>query len=189
MIRQPDRYAGEDYIKGTYKQIHFEVSDIDLKERRETRDARGNRVITYETYFKGRWYIFKYARTFQDVLKISEGRTAQVNHRGLTAIETESIEFNKKFRTYASTQEYAFYQITPSIIEKLLELEKMHRGTIHYCFIKNELHIGVNDNYDYMELQLKQPINDQSIKAFMADIELIPAIINELRLDSQKFRD
>lgn len=73
------------------------------------------------------------------------------------------------------------------MIEKLLELEAMHRGTIHFCIRKNELHIGVNDNHDYMELKLTQPINEVTIKDFMADIELIPAIINELRLDSQKF--
>jgi hypothetical protein len=74
------------------------------------------------------------------------------------------------------------------MIEKLLELEKLHRGSILYYFVKDELHIGVNDRKDYMEISLKKPINEESIKAFMTDIELIPAIINELRLDSSKFK-
>lgn len=188
LIKRPDKYDGEDYISGMYKGVKFEVSDVNLKERHETRDSNGNRTVTYETYFKGRWYIYTFDRKFNDVLKIVEGRFNSADKRGLISIETESIQFNKKYQIYASTQEYAFYHITSSMIEKLLELEALHRGTIQYCFMNNELHIGVNDNHDYMELSLKKPINEVSMKDFMADIDLIPAIINELRLDSQKFK-
>jgi len=104
-------------------------------------------------------------------------------------VQTESIEFNKKFSIYATTQEYGFYHITSSMIEKLLELEKLHRGSILYYYVADKLHIGVNDRKDYMELSIKTPLNQESLKAFMSDIELIPAIINELRLDSQKFKN
>ncbi|MDY0338476.1 MAG: DUF3137 domain-containing protein [Acholeplasmataceae bacterium] len=188
LVKRPDKYTGEDYISGMYKGVKFEVSDVDLKERHETRDSNGNRTVTYETYFKGRWYIYTFERQFEDVLKVVEGRFNSADKRGLIKIETESIQFNKKYQIYASTQEYAFYHITSSLIEKLLELEALHRGTIQYCYIKNELHIGVNDRHDYMELSLKKPINEANLKDFMSDIDLIPAIINELRLDSQKFK-
>jgi hypothetical protein len=75
------------------------------------------------------------------------------------------------------------------MIEKLMELEKLHRGSILYYYAGNELHIGVNDRRDYMELSVKTPINEDSLKTFMGDIDLIPAIINELRLDSSKFKN
>jgi hypothetical protein len=74
------------------------------------------------------------------------------------------------------------------MIEKLLELEKLHRGSILYCFMNNELHIGVNDRKNYLEFKLKTPINEETLGIFMSDIELIPAIINEFRLDSVKFK-
>ncbi|PKK93554.1 MAG: hypothetical protein CVV61_04105 [Tenericutes bacterium HGW-Tenericutes-6] len=188
-IKRPDRYHGEDYMKGTYKGVKFELSDIDLKERVETRDSKGNVTVSYQTYFKGRWYIFKFERNFNEVLKIIEGRGYQANTRGLTKIDTEMIEFNKKFAIYSTTQEHAFYLITSSMLEKLMALEKLHRGSILYCFQGNELHIGVNDNRNYLELSIKTPIQEESIKDFIADIDLIPAIINELRLDSQKFKN
>lgn len=189
MVKRPDRHSGEDYMSGSYKGVKFEVSDIDLKERVETRDSKGNVQVSYQTYFKGRWYVYTFERMFKEVLKIQEGRGFGVNAKGLVKIDTESIEFNKKFAIYASTQEYGFYHITSSMIEKLLELEKMHRGTILYCYMGNELHIGVNDRRDYMELSIKTPITKESLKDFQADIDLIPAIINELRLDSQKFKN
>ena len=187
MIKRPDRFKGEDYISGTYKGVDFEVSDIEMKERVETRDSKGNRQVTYRTYFKGRWYIYKFGRTFDGVIKISEGRNFNMNTRKLVKIDTESIAFNKKFSIYASSQEYAFYHITPRILEKFMDLEKMHKGSIYYCFVKNELHIGVNDNHDYLELPLRKAVNEQALTEFKSDIDLIPAIINELNLDSRRF--
>ncbi|MBU1093373.1 MAG: DUF3137 domain-containing protein [Firmicutes bacterium] len=188
MVKRPDRSTAEDYIKGKYKGVGFEVCDIDFKERVEHRDSKGHVTVTYETYFKGRWYIYTFDRTFDDELRIVEGHGWGISKKNLVKIDTESIPFNKKFAIFATTQEFGFYHITSSMIEKLLELEKMHRGSILYYFVNNELHIGVNDRKDYMEMSLKKPINEESIKAFMSDIELIPAIINELRLDSSKFK-
>ena len=188
MIKRPDRFKGEDYISGTYKGVNFEVSDVDLKERVETRDSKGNVHVSYQTYFKGRWYIYQFERMFKDELKIIEGNGFQMSKKGLIKIDTESIEFNKKFTIFASNQEYGFYHITSSMIEKLLELEKLHKGSILYCFKNNELHIGVNDRRDYMELKIKTPINLEALKDFQADIDLIAAIVNELRLNSSKFK-
>jgi hypothetical protein len=189
MVKRPDRYNGEDLIMGSYKGVKFEVSDIDLKERVETRDSKGNVTVSYQTYFKGRWYVYTYERKFKEELKIIEGRGFGVNTKGLVKLDVESIEFNKKFAIYATTQEFGFYLITSSMIEKLMELEKLHRGSILYYYVGNELHIGVNDRRDYMELSIKTPINEASLKTFMSDIDLIPAIINELRLDSSKFKN
>lgn len=187
-IKRPDRFYGEDYIKGSYKGVGFEVSDVDLKERVEHRDKNGNVHVSYETYFKGRWYIYKFQKHFDQVLKVVEGRGSYVNRKNLVKFDTESIEFNKKFDIFATSQEFGFYLITSSMIEKLLELEKLHRGSILYCFMNNELHIGVNDRKNYLEFKLKTPINEETLGIFMSDIELIPAIINEFRLDSTKFK-
>lgn len=187
-VRKPDRFYGEDYIKGVYKGVQFEVSDVDLKERIETRDKNGNVVVTYETYFKGRWYIYQYPKRFDEILKIVEGRSSYVNRRNLEKFETESIAFNKKFNIFSSSQQFGFYLITSLMIEKLLHLESMHRGTILYCFQNNELHIGINDRKDYMELGIKTPLNEAALKNFMADIDIIPAIINEFSLNGPKFK-
>ena len=187
-IKRPDRFHGEDYIKGTYKGVTFEVSDVDLKERVERRDSKGNVTVSYQTYFKGRWYIYRYQKHFDEVLKIVEGRAHHVNKKNLVKFDTESMEFNKKFDIFSSSKEFGFYLITSSMIEKLLELEKLHRGSILYCYQGNELHIGVNDRKDYMEFSMKTPITEETIDIFMSDIELIPATINEFRLDGSKFK-
>jgi hypothetical protein len=186
LVKRPDRFSGEDYIKGTYKGVSFEVSDVTLRERVEHVDAKGNRTVTYPVYFKGRWYIYKFPKTFKGTLKICE---KYPNHaKGLEKVETESIAFNKKFKLYDSDKQYAFFHLTPIMMEKLLDLEKMHRGSIYFYYTGNELHIGVNDSQDYLEIPFRKIIDEKAIIAFESDVDLIPAIINELKLFSDKFK-
>jgi hypothetical protein len=187
LVKKPDRFSGEDYIKGTYKGVTFEVSDVTMRERQEHVDSKGNRTVTYPVYFKGRWYIYKFPKTFKGSLKITEGHPQSA--RGLEKVETESIAFNKKFKMYASEKQYAFYHLTPIMMEKLLELEKLHRGRIYFYYSGNELHIGVNDSQDYLEIPFRKAIDEKAMKAFEGDIDLIPAIINELKLTSDKFKE
>lgn len=186
-VKRPDRYTMEDYFSATYKGVKFETSDLDLKERVERRDSKGNVHVSYETYFKGRWITYYFERHFKEGLKIIESRFG-FNKRGFEKMDTESIEFNKKFTIYTTSKQYGFYQITSSMIEKLLKLEKMHKGQIVYCFMDNQLHIGINDRKDYLEVSYKTPITEEGLKSTVDDIELIAAVINEFRLDSQKFK-
>lgn len=187
MIKQADRYTGEDYMAGKYGSVYFEASDVTMRERVEHVDSKGNRTVSYPVYFKGRWYVFRFEKKLEGVLKVSEGYPRVAT--GLTKIETESMVFNKKFKLYASDQNFAFYHLKPIMMEKLLELEKLHKGSIHFYYAGNELHIGVNDSYDYLEFPFNKEINEASLKVFMSDIDLIPAIIEEMKLDSNKFKN
>ena len=188
-VKSPDRYSGEDYMKGVYKGVQFEVSDVDLKEKHVHTDGKGHTYVTYETYFKGRWFIYTFEKNFHKELKILEGHAPLFANNGLIKVDTESIDFNKKFNVYASDMAFGFYHITPSMIEKLMAMEKMHRGSILYCFRENELHIGVNDRKDYMEISYRKPITKEALSDLLDQIELIPAVINEFRLHSSKFKN
>lgn len=186
LVKRPDRFQGEDYIRGTYNGVQFETSDVELRERVERVDSKGRRTVSYPVYFKGRWYVFRFEKTLDGAMKICESYPN--SRQGLEKFDTESIQFNKKFRLYATDKQFAFYHLNPLMMEKLLELEKLHRGQIYFYYAGNELHIGVNDNQDYLEMPFKREINQNSIKTFEGDIDLIPAIIKEMKLDSKKFK-
>jgi len=187
LVKRADRFKGEDYIRGTYNGVHFETSDVEMRERVEHVDSKGRRHVSYPIYFKGRWYVFKFEKTLEGVLKICESYPQ--SRQGLEKFDTESIQFNKKFKLYATDKQFAFYHLNPIMMEKLLELEKLHRGQIYFYYAGNELHIGVNDNQDYLEMPFRREINEASIKTFEGDIDLIPAIIKEMKLDSRKFKN
>ncbi|VEU80511.1 DUF3137 domain-containing protein [Haploplasma axanthum] len=187
LVRRPDRFSGEDLITGSYNGVKFQVSDVDLKERHETRTKNGT-IVTYRTYFKGRWYVYEFSKNFKQVLKIVE-RNSGTNTRALKKFETEMLEFNKKFSIYGSDEQFFYYVVNPYLIERLLILENQHRGSIYYCINNNKLHIGINDNSDSLEVDFSVPINEQTLKRFTEDIVLIKTIIEEFRLDDIKFTE
>lgn len=186
LVRHPDRYHGEDLITGKYKGLGFKVSDLTLEYRQVTRTQHGT-TVTYVPYFKGRWYIYKFPKDLGHTLKIVE-RRSDVNTKGLTKFESEMIEFNRKFSIYSSDQAFFFQLINPYMLERLLLLENAHRGHISYAFIKDELHIAINDNSNSLELAFKKAINQENLIRFENDIKLIKDIVDEFDLDDIKFR-
>ena len=122
-FQSPDRYYLEDYLKASYDGVDFEMSDFTFQERHVTTDSKGHTHTTYVTYAKGRFMIFDFKREFNQVLKVVETAQLGLNTRGLEKIETESVDFNKKFKTYSSDPLTAFYVLTPQIQLKLLELD------------------------------------------------------------------
>lgn len=186
LVKQPDRYNGEDLIKGEYKGIKFEVSDVVLTERQVRSNGKSTYYV-YVDYFKGRWYVFNFPVNLKQTIKIVESNSF-TKTRGLKKYETEMIEFNKKFSIYSSDEHFFYYVMNPYLIERLLILEQEHRGKIYYCFHNDELHIGVNDNSNSLSIDFKKPINEITLTQFIDDIVLIKTIIDELRLDDIKFK-
>jgi hypothetical protein len=108
--------------------------------------------------------------------------------RGLEKVEVESIDFSDKFMAYAQDEHQFFYIFTPVVVEKMLELEKMHRGRFMFSLDGNIVNFGIDDNKDYLELNLKMPINEESIKAYETQINIMAAIISEFKFDTYKFQ-
>ncbi|MCU0104573.1 DUF3137 domain-containing protein [Acholeplasma vituli] len=186
--QKPDRFHGEDLMKGTYKGVKFACSDIHMEERVEHRDSKGNVTYSYQTIFKGRWYTFDYERDFDQILQVKEGRFVGAAARGLKKYETESVQFNKKFKVFASDQQYVYYQLTPVLIEKILEMESIHRGHFQMMYYGNHLDVAIYDSSDSFELKLKTPLTTDNIGHILNDIDMPAIIINEFKMDSDKFK-
>ncbi|NLK12202.1 MAG: DUF3137 domain-containing protein [Candidatus Phytoplasma sp.] len=190
LTARADRFTGEDHITGKYKGVSFEVCDVRMEELRTTSNGKTT-TTTYVTYFLGRWMIFRFNRDFKEELRIVEKGLFGASYmpKKQVKVETESIEFNKKFRISATSEQYAFYQITPSMLEKLQTLEKMFKGHISFLFRGNELHIAINDNKNTLEPKFHTKLTEESIKPHLIDIDIFAAIINEFKLDSAKFQE
>ncbi|HLT00172.1 MAG TPA: DUF3137 domain-containing protein [Acholeplasma sp.] len=191
LVKRPDRWHGEDFLSATYKNVSFKVSEFKLEERHVRRDSKGNTYVTYETYFQGRWYVYTFPRNFKNSLRILEksflGFAFAPN--GFKKVETESIEFNKKFIVHTTDEHHAFYIITPVMIERIAMLEKGFKGTISFLFRNNELHIAVNDSSNRFEPRLDIPLTDEGLKAYDIDINIMAEIIEAFGLDRDKFQD
>ncbi len=188
-FRSPDRYHSEDLLSAEYENIKFDAADIVLEEKHVRTDSKGHTHTEYVTYFRGRFFIFDFKRDLNLVVKCLETLGLGANNKRLEKVETESIAFNKKFKSFASTAHDAFYILTPTLQEKMMELEKMFSGTIFFAFMNGKFYLAINDNSNSFDLRISKPIDENLIKKVINEIRIAPAIIEEFNLKSDKFKN
>ena len=186
-FKNPDRYNVEDYISTSYNDVPFEMCDFDFKERHVTRDSKGNTRVTYETYAKGRFMIFDFKREFNEIVKIAETTYLGLNARGLEKVETESIEFNKKFKVYTSNAVTAFYILTPQIQLKILELESKFKGSLFLSYMAGKLYVAIVDSVSILDVNASKKVSVETLKMLESQLLVPASIINELGLSTTKF--
>ena len=188
-FKDPDRYNTYDYLKANYQGLPIEMTGFDLKEERRSTDSEGHTTVTYETYAKGKLIMIDIEKDIKDTVKVLETKWLGANLRGLHKIETESIDFNKKFVTYTSNDLTTFYLLTPQIQLKLLEMENMFRGTIFYAFYDGKFYVAINDNNDSFVIDVNKPLTGEGMDKLVSELSLPVAIINELKFTSSKFKN
>ena len=198
MIDMGNTYHSEDYISASYKGTKFVQSDVVIQDEEETVDSDGHTQTTIVTIFKGRWLIFDFNKEFKANVQIAQKGFNGARTNGLFTkkenryqkVEMESESFNKKFRVYAQSAHEAFYIITPAMMERIERLENANGGKMIFCFVNNQLHIGINDGRDSFEPgSVFKKIDDNSAtERVRNDIRVITQFVDELNLDNDLFK-
>lgn len=191
LFRRPDRYFCEDLMYGTFEDVSFLTSDVHMQERHVTTDSKGHRQVHYETFFLGRWFIYDFNKEFNGIIQVREDGFFAGPKWGLNVskIMMEDVEFNKKFKTYATNQHDAFYVLTPTLLENIKKLESSYPGRIYFSFIGSQLHIAVYNSKNAFEPPIWSPIDERFIDAQVADILILKDIVNELKLNRKIFKE
>lgn len=189
IIMLGNRYYSNDHIKGSYKDVDFERSDIKIQNH--TSNGKTSNTVTY---FHGRWLIFEYNKKFHfDLQIIGNGFHFTKTQSGIftgkserrSKIELEDIRFNQEFTVYAQDDHEAFYILTPQFMDTLKSLSANLDGNIMLGFIDNKLHVAINTRKDAMESSLfRSELNNNHIEA-QEEINVIKRIINGLNLDRE----
>jgi len=185
-LKRADVFESEDFLSGKMDGVSFISSDVKLQERHVEHTQNGTRT-TYVTYFLGRVFRFEFNKNFEGYLQVLE-KGRPVKNRGYKKIKLESVDFNKKFKTYCTSEHTAFYVLTPHFMEALREFEKNNKGKISFSFIDNYLYIGINNFRDTFELKMFQVLNDETFNEFKQELYVIQEVVKELRLNNDIFK-
>lgn len=190
MLDTGDRFSSNDYISGTYKNIKFEQSDIEIEEEHEEEDSDGNKTVTYQTIFKGRWMVFDFNKKFiAKIQVVTSAIPSMFFEKGKSRVRFEDEEFNKMFRVYTTVEHDAFYVLTPSIIEKMKDIRKRLNSGIMFAFVDNKLYIALNNYKDSFESNPLKPIDEEVIyNQINKDIEVITDFVDDLNLNKDLFK-
>lgn len=185
-LKPADRFHSEDFLQGSMDGVRFVSSDVVLEERHVEHTKDGTREY-YETYFKGRVFIFDFNKPFEGYLQVLE-KGSPYKKRDYKKVKLESVAFNKKFRTFASNEHSAFYVLTPHFMEALMNFENNNKGNISFSFLGNYLYIGINNFRDTFEIQMFRTLDQSIFEEFKRDLFVIKEVITELRLNKNIFK-
>ncbi|MCR4562950.1 MAG: DUF3137 domain-containing protein [Bacilli bacterium] len=188
-FEEPDRYTSKDWMDAVYDGIQFQSASYNLERRETHTDSKGHTHTEYVSYAKGTMYRFDFEREFGATVKVIEGkRLFAFTGTGLEKVQTEWIEFNKKFVTYTSDINMVFYILTPQIQEKIMELEGKFKGQFYMAFLDSELFICVNDDHASLKIPYNQPITIDTLKPVIEFVAIPAVFIKLLGLNKNKFK-
>ena len=190
LINTGDRYKSNDLVVAKYKNTRFSQADVKIEERHERRNEDGRVEVYYDTIFEGRFLIFEFPKKFDFKMTVSHsgfngGYLNPKTKRGLSRIETESTEFNKRFLVYAEDGFEAFYILNPDFIHKLEQLGEKYRNALSLYFSDNKMYVGLNDGSDAFEPPSSYENLDEAVETEKAvnDMKLITELVDNLKLN------
>ena len=149
LIPSHDRRSFEDQFAGEAHGAAFEICEAELKQRRRTK----NRTY-YVTVFHGALIRIRFPRTIEGVTLVTrdkgffnafESWTKKTFGKGGRTLERIGLvdpTFEKLFEVYGTDQVMARYILTPSFMERLLELETLLKGKNVRCVFDETLAEG-----------------------------------------------
>lgn len=180
LIRKPDFYVSDDFIKGKYNGTSFESSDVTLKSYSSRVNKNGQKVLI-ET-FKGRLIILETKNYIETNIKVVEIRKDNYlsNPKTFETVEFESMEFNHKFQVDTDNKVEAFKFLTHKRIENILKIEKMFGGAISFTFSKNYIFIAIKSYLNHFEPKFGIPINLDPNNHYIKEVDMFKTIIDLL---------
>ena len=187
-------YNSEDTIKGVYNNVSFTRADVYIADT--TTDSEGNSSTT--VYFRGQWLEINPNKSFQTDLQIIQKGFGYTNRKkGIFTrkeerrhvLETEDVEFNKRFQCLCQNDSEAFYLLTPTLMQAIMHLSEVLPYKMMIAYVNNSLHVLVDTHRDSMEPSKPKNGNfDRQIADLRQDMEIIVNIITGLLVDRDLYR-
>ncbi|KAB8154090.1 DUF3137 domain-containing protein [Kordia sp. TARA_039_SRF] len=178
----PDRFDGEDLFSGKLDATAFTFSEIHAEEKHTSRDKDGNTTTSYSTIFKGLFLIADFNKEIQnDTYVYSSGGKNWFSR--YKRVRLEDPVFEDRFNVYSNDQVEARYILTPKIMERIVELEDRFGENLYLSFRGHNVYIAISESYDMFKTSFHDEVNFTQIERFLAEVESILAILNDLDLN------
>ena len=176
-----DDVIGSDHVRGTYRGVHVELSDIRLMTvstyTATDKDGNPRTEEKRKTVFQGQWLILDFHKELSADLCVFEGGRKRSGQ-----IETESAAFNEKFGISCDSAHDAFYILTPHMMEHILTMDQRAGGDIYLHFLKEgKVHVAVNSGRDHFEADSLEYVKvSELLRRFRDEVRYVTDLIDAL---------
>lgn len=185
-----ERARGSDHIKGTYKGLSIELSDVTLYHVEDHYNEEENRwEETEQKVFQGQWLICDFGKALSGEVRLSENTKALRKQHKNDRIEMENAVFNDRFLVTAENAQEAYYILTPHMMEYILSAAGKSGGQVYMTFLRGgKLHIAVKTGRDFFELGGSSANIDSLRQKFLGELRWFTDMIDELRVEDTFYK-
>ncbi|WP_342329819.1 DUF3137 domain-containing protein [Pedobacter sp. FW305-3-2-15-E-R2A2] len=193
--KAPDRYQSEDQVYGFAGKTKFSFSEVHAEYKTVSQTKNGQRVDWHDI-LKGVVFCADFNKNFKGTTMVrpkdfSAAFGAWISmtlpiFASAEVVKLENTDFDKTFITYSNDQVEARYILTPSLMERISELNKRSKETISLSFTGSLVFIAFPLNENYFEPPISKSLLDKNL--LQKDIELIQfmyGIVKELDLNTR----
>ena len=176
-----DDVIGSDHVRGTYRGVHVELSDIRLMTvstyTATNKDGNPRTEEKRKTVFQGQWLILDFHKELSADLGVYEGLRKRYDQ-----IETENAEFNKRYGISCDSVHDAFYILTPNMMEHIMAMDRRAGGKVYLRFLREgKIHVAVHSRRDHFEVG---NLNDADLATlrlkFRSEVRYVTELIDAL---------
>ncbi|MES2828524.1 MAG: DUF3137 domain-containing protein [Bacteroidota bacterium] len=195
--QRPDRYKSEDQVYGNAGKTHFSFSEVHAEYKTVTQTKNGRREH-WHTILKGIVFCADFNKNFKGVTVVRpkdmgaalgawiSDKMPIFSSSDRELVKLENTEFCETFVTYSTDQVEARYILTPSMMERLCELNNKTRNTISVSFIDSYVYMGFPMSKDYFEPPVfKSLLDPKFLEEDLNVIRFMYGIIKELDLNTR----
>lgn len=184
------RIRGSDHIRGVYKGLTLELSDMELYDVQsyyddETQQWRENE----KQVFKGQWLVCDFGKELSGEVHLSENAKKLRRQHKNDSVEMENTAFNDRFLVTAESAQEAYYILTPHMMDYILTAAGRSGGEVYMSFLRGgRLHIAVNTGKDFFELGRSSADIESLRRKFLGQLRWFTDIVDTLRVEDTLYR-
>ncbi len=177
-----NRIRGSDHITAVYKGMNIELSDIELCQAECSIDSDGNSEETEHTVFRGQWIICGLDRELTGEIHIAPNTIELNKQLGNERLLVGNDVFNERFLAVADSADEAYSILDLRMTDAILSVADKNKGDIYISFMRDEMHIAVNTEGDFFELDSLKIDLTALRQKYINSIRWFTGIIDELQL-------
>ncbi|MEM7101992.1 MAG: DUF3137 domain-containing protein [Bacteroidota bacterium] len=177
-------YRGEDYFTGKIGNVHFEMSELDVRQP--------SRVLSeMEQVFRGIFFHANFPEPFKGKILILPREDKQylmrtikgITRKGGYQVKAPIEEFEQEFITYANPDVATSNILSQGIFETILKYQKKIDKKIFVAFNESHFYLAIDEPKDILEPNIfRSNVNFHLIRDFYEDISDLMHIVEDFVL-------
>lgn len=196
--RSVDRHRAEDTITAQFDQTRFSFGEIHTEYKTVSRDKNGNRQEHWHTIFEGLFFVGDFNKHFsgetiidQDTMERMFGKLGRKfqswnTERKGALIRMDNPAFEKGFAIYSTDEQECRYLLTPSLMERILELNERTGKKICLSFRNKNVYVAYSFDKNLFEPRIfRTSLKIEEAQLLIELIDLMSGLVEDLNLNTR----